>query len=85
MQYTTSKVKGESNDKRGTSFGYNNLVVDMRSFPIMRQYTPLVFDVFHSAQCPDVLGGSSDGSNMILLNEVEPFIENIFTISNFIQ
>ena len=48
--------------ERGTTFGYNNLVVDMRGFPIMRETgTPLVFDVTHSLQLPGGAGKSSDG------------------------
>ena len=48
--------------ERGASFGYNNLVVDMRSFPIMRQFgVPVVFDVTHSLQLPGGLGHATDG------------------------
>ncbi|MCI0387201.1 MAG: 3-deoxy-8-phosphooctulonate synthase [Acidobacteria bacterium] len=48
--------------ERGTSFGYNNLVVDMRSFPIMRDFGyPVVFDVTHSVQLPGGLGDAADG------------------------
>ena len=48
--------------ERGTTFGYNNLVVDMRGFPIMRETgTPLVFDVTHSLQLPGGAGKSSGG------------------------
>jgi 2-dehydro-3-deoxyphosphooctonate aldolase (KDO 8-P synthase) len=48
--------------ERGTSFGYNNLVVDMRSFPIMRQFGhPVVFDVTHSMQLPGALGDATGG------------------------
>lgn len=48
--------------ERGASFGYNNLVVDMRSFPIMREFgCPVVFDVTHSLQRPGGRGASSDG------------------------
>ncbi|MFQ3580887.1 MAG: 3-deoxy-8-phosphooctulonate synthase [Chloracidobacterium sp.] len=48
--------------ERGASFGYNNLVVDMRSFPIMREFGhPVVFDVTHSLQRPGGRGASSDG------------------------
>ena len=48
--------------ERGTSFGYNNLVVDMRSFPIMRSFGyPVVFDVTHSLQLPGGLGFATDG------------------------
>jgi len=48
--------------ERGTTFGYNNLVVDMRGFPIIRESgTPLVFDVTHSLQLPGGAGKSSGG------------------------
>ena len=48
--------------ERGTSFGYQNLVVDMRSFPIMRKLGyPVVFDVTHSVQLPGGEGKSSGG------------------------
>jgi 2-dehydro-3-deoxyphosphooctonate aldolase (KDO 8-P synthase) len=66
MQYAVHKVRGEGNanvflTERGSTFGYNNLVVDMRSLPIMRQYTPVVFDATHSVQRPGGLGGKSGG------------------------
>ncbi|HEK25415.1 MAG TPA: 3-deoxy-8-phosphooctulonate synthase, partial [Hydrogenobaculum sp.] len=41
--------------------GYNNLVVDMRSMPIMRQYANVIFDATHSVQLPGGAGGSSSG------------------------
>lgn len=48
--------------ERGVSFGYNNLVVDMRSFPIMREFgVPVVFDVTHSLQLPGGLGNATGG------------------------
>ncbi len=48
--------------ERGTTFGYNNLVVDFRSFPIMKKYAPYVcFDVTHSVQRPGGLGQQSTG------------------------
>ncbi|HEX8136557.1 MAG TPA: 3-deoxy-8-phosphooctulonate synthase [Pyrinomonadaceae bacterium] len=48
--------------ERGVSFGYNNLVVDMRSFPIMRRFgAPVVFDVTHSLQLPGGLGHATGG------------------------
>jgi len=61
------KVAGTGNQRiflteRGTSFGYQNLVVDMRSFPIMRKFGyPVVFDVTHSVQLPGGEGKSSGG------------------------
>ena len=48
--------------ERGTTFGYNNLVSDMRSLPIMRRFGyPVIYDATHSAQLPGGLGGSSGG------------------------
>jgi 2-dehydro-3-deoxyphosphooctonate aldolase (KDO 8-P synthase) len=61
------KVAGTGNEKiilteRGSSFGYQNLVVDMRSFPVMRKLGyPVVFDVTHSVQLPGGEGKSSGG------------------------
>ncbi|MGD9563690.1 MAG: 3-deoxy-8-phosphooctulonate synthase [Pyrinomonadaceae bacterium] len=50
--------------ERGASFGYNNLVVDMRSFPIMRSFgVPVVFDVTHSLQLPGGLGKATGGQS----------------------
>src|SRR5207249_9891581 len=55
--------------ERGTSFGYHNLVVDMRSFPMMRaQGVPVVFDVTHSLQLP----GGGDGVTAGLAEYIEP-------------
>ncbi len=74
MQYAVAKVRGEGNNnvfltERGASFGYHTLVVDMRSLPIMRQYTPVIFDVTHSVQQPGGKGGSSGGQR-----EFAPFL-----------
>ena len=50
--------------ERGASFGYNNLVVDMRSFPIMQSFgVPVVFDVTHSLQLPGGLGHATGGQS----------------------
>jgi 2-dehydro-3-deoxyphosphooctonate aldolase (KDO 8-P synthase) len=50
--------------ERGVSFGYNNLVVDMRSFPIMHEFgVPVVFDVTHSLQLPGGLGNATGGQS----------------------
>ena len=66
MQYAAEKVRTAGNlnvmlTERGSSFGYHNLVVDMRSLPVMRQYAPIIFDVTHSVQMPGGAGGSSSG------------------------
>ena len=47
--------------ERGASFGYNSLVVDMRSLPIMREFAPVVFDATHSVQMPSAANGVSGG------------------------
>ena len=50
--------------ERGASFGYNNLVVDLRSFPVMRSFSvPVVFDVTHSLQLPGGLGKATGGQS----------------------
>jgi 2-dehydro-3-deoxyphosphooctonate aldolase (KDO 8-P synthase) len=67
MKNAVEKVAGTGNEKiilteRGASFGYQNLVVDMRSFPIMQKLGyPVVFDVTHSVQLPGGEGKSSGG------------------------
>lgn len=48
--------------ERGTTFGYNNLVVDFRGLPIMRKYAPVIFDGTHSVQLPGGAGDKSAGN-----------------------
>jgi 2-dehydro-3-deoxyphosphooctonate aldolase (KDO 8-P synthase) len=53
--------------ERGTSFGYNNLVVDFRSLPIMRKFGyPVIYDVTHSLQRPGGLGTSTGGDSQFI-------------------
>ncbi|MBR3913829.1 MAG: 3-deoxy-8-phosphooctulonate synthase [Alphaproteobacteria bacterium] len=67
MKNVVAKIESTGNDKiilteRGVSFGYNTLVVDMRSLPIMKQTGyPVVFDATHSVQQPGGQGASSGG------------------------
>jgi 2-dehydro-3-deoxyphosphooctonate aldolase (KDO 8-P synthase) len=67
MANAAEKVASTGNEKiilseRGASFGYQNLVVDMRSFPMMRKFGyPIVFDATHSVQLPAADGKSSGG------------------------
>ncbi len=67
MSNAAEKIASTGNEKiilteRGTSFGYQNLVVDMRSFPIMKKFGyPVVFDVTHSVQLPGGAGKFSGG------------------------
>jgi 2-dehydro-3-deoxyphosphooctonate aldolase (KDO 8-P synthase) len=74
MKHAVAKVRDAGNDRvvvteRGTSFGYHNLVVDMRGFPMMReQGIPVVFDVTHSLQLP----GGGDGVTAGLAQYITP-------------
>jgi 2-dehydro-3-deoxyphosphooctonate aldolase (KDO 8-P synthase) len=66
MRYAVDKIASTGNARvflteRGASFGYNNLVVDMRSLAIMRAFAPVVFDGTHSVQIPSGAGGVSGG------------------------
>jgi 2-dehydro-3-deoxyphosphooctonate aldolase (KDO 8-P synthase) len=66
IRHAADKVASTGNDnilltERGSSFGYNNLVVDMRSLAIMRKIAPVVFDGTHSVQTPSSAGGKSGG------------------------
>lgn len=74
MRHAIQKVRASGNDRvtlteRGYSFGYNNLVVDMRAFPMMRELgVPVIFDVTHSLQLP----GAGDGVTAGLAEYIEP-------------
>ena len=67
MRHVADKAKSTGNDRimlceRGVSFGYNNLVSDMRSLPVMKETgCPVVFDATHSVQLPGGKGASSGG------------------------
>jgi 2-dehydro-3-deoxyphosphooctonate aldolase (KDO 8-P synthase) len=74
MRHVVAKIAAEGNDsilvtERGVSFGYNNLVVDMRSIPMLHELGyPVVFDVTHSLQLP----GAGDGVTAGLAEYIEP-------------
>lgn len=67
MRHVVSKVKESGNDdicltERGATFGYNNLVVDMRSIPMMQAHgVPVIYDATHSVQLPGGGGSTSSG------------------------
>ena len=65
MKHAVDKCRDAGNSQvfvteRGSSFGYNNLVVDMRSLAIMRKFAPVVFDATHSVQLPSASPGDGD-------------------------
>lgn len=74
MRHVIDKVLSTGNNdvlitERGTSFGYNNLVVDVRAFPMLRELgCPVIFDVTHSLQLP----GAGDGITTGLSNYIDP-------------
>jgi 2-dehydro-3-deoxyphosphooctonate aldolase (KDO 8-P synthase) len=74
MRHVIDKVTAEGNQsvlvtERGVSFGYNNLVVDMRALPMLRELGyPVIFDVTHSLQLP----GAGDGVTSGLAQYIEP-------------
>ena len=67
MRHAVEKIHATSSNarvfltERGATFGYNNLVVDMRSLSIMRKFAPVVFDGTHSVQMPSAQDGVSGG------------------------
>jgi len=67
MKHVVEKARSAGNDRvfvteRGASFGYNNLVVDMRSLAILRKFAPVVLDATHSVQLPSASG---DGDHAV--------------------
>ncbi len=74
MRHVVAKVAATGNHavlvtERGVSFGYNNLVVDMRAFPMLRELGyPVIFDVTHSLQLP----GAGEGVTTGLAEYIEP-------------
>lgn len=73
MQNVVDKIASTGNNaitltERGSSFGYHNLVVDLRSLAIMRRLAPVVFDVTHSLQLPGGLGHATGGEKQFFLH-----------------
>ena len=74
MKHVIDKITGEGNEsvlvtERGTSFGYHDLVVDMRALPMLRELGyPVIFDVTHSLQLP----GAGDGVTTGLAQYIDP-------------
>ncbi|HEY2497796.1 MAG TPA: 3-deoxy-8-phosphooctulonate synthase [Candidatus Angelobacter sp.] len=90
MKHAVAKVRESGNNnifltERGSSFGYNNLVVDMRSLAIMRQFAPVVFDATHSVQLPSsgaggkaVSGGQPEFIPLLSRAAVAAGVDGIF-------
>jgi 2-dehydro-3-deoxyphosphooctonate aldolase (KDO 8-P synthase) len=90
MRHAVEKVRESGNNsvfltERGSSFGYNNLVVDMRSLAIMRRFAPVVFDATHSVQLPSagaageaVSGGQPEFIPMLSRAAVAAGVDGVF-------
>jgi len=70
MRHAVEKCRQAGNSQvfvteRGATFGYNNLVVDMRSLAIMRKFAPVVFDATHSVQLPSSHAGADDNASAV--------------------
>jgi len=92
MKHAVQKVKDSGNDKawitdRGTMFGYQDMIVDFRGIPTMRQYAPTVLDVTHSLQQPNqsigVTGGRPDMIETIARAGVVNYVDGLFIETHF--
>jgi 2-dehydro-3-deoxyphosphooctonate aldolase (KDO 8-P synthase) len=64
--YENSKKHGLYLCERGNSFGYGNMVVDMRNLVMMRNFAPVIFDATHSVQMPTAVGGKTGGDSSMV-------------------
>lgn len=92
MQHAVQKVKDSGNDKawitdRGTMFGYQDMIVDFRGIPTMREFAPTVLDVTHSLQQPNqsigVTGGRPDMIETIARAGVVNNVDGLFIETHF--
>lgn len=92
MKHAVQKVKDSGNDKvwitdRGTMFGYQDMIVDFRGIPTMKQYAPVVLDVTHSLQQPNqkagVTGGRPDMIETIARAGVVNNVDGLFIETHF--
>jgi len=92
MKHAVQKVKDSGSDKawitdRGTMFGYQDMVVDFRGIPTMRQYAPTVLDVTHSLQQPNqsagVTGGRPDMIETIARAGIVNHVDGLFIETHF--
>ena len=92
MQHAVQKVKDAGSDKawitdRGTMFGYQDMIVDFRGIPTMKQFAPVVLDVTHSLQQPNqssgVTGGRPDMIETIARAGVVNNVDGLFIETHF--
>jgi len=92
MQFAVQKVKDSGNENtwitdRGTQFGYQDLIVDFRGIPVMKQYAPTVLDVTHSLQQPNqssgVTGGRPESIETIARAGIATGVDGLFLETHF--
>ena len=92
MKHAVQKVKDAGNNKawitdRGTMFGYQDMIVDFRGIPTMREYAPTILDVTHSLQQPNqsigVTGGRPDMIETIARAGVVNYVDGLFIETHF--
>ena len=92
MKHAVQKVKDAGNEKawitdRGTMFGYQDMIVDFRGIPTMRQYAPTILDVTHSLQQPNqsagVTGGRPDMIETIARAGIVNHVDGLFIETHF--
>jgi len=92
MKHAVQKVKDSGSDKawitdRGTMFGYQDMIVDFRGIPTMKQYAPVVLDVTHSLQQPNqnvgITGGRPDMIETIARAGVVNNVDGLFIETHF--
>jgi len=92
MKHAVNKIIDSNNDQvmitdRGTMFGYQDMVVDFRGIPVMKQYAPVVLDVTHSLQQPNqssgVTGGRPELISTIARAGIAAGVDGIFIETHF--
>jgi 2-dehydro-3-deoxyphosphooctonate aldolase (KDO 8-P synthase) len=92
MQHAVQKVKDSGNDQawitdRGTMFGYQDMIVDFRGIPTMREFAPTILDVTHSLQQPNqtsgVTGGRPDMIETIARAGIVNHVDGLFIETHF--
>ena len=92
MKHAVNKVIDSKNDQvmitdRGTMFGYQDMIVDFRGIPVMKQYAPVVLDVTHSLQQPNqssgVTGGRPELISTIARAGIATGVDGIFIETHF--
>ena len=92
MEFAVDKIKSTGNENiwitdRGTQFGYQDLIVDYRGIPIMKNFAPTILDVTHSLQQPNqangITGGRPKSIETMALAGISTGVDGIFIETHF--